>query len=241
MSFQTYYPEYQISKVLEPQELGLSLLKHLNSLSPNQVHRFNFLNTNNPDLITWSGGRAEANSFLMKLSISWSWLERELMLCPSPRGQNLYFISELGSEILTTDNVESYRKGHLLSSDGLDPVLIREVRPTYIRGSYDTAIFQAFKEVEVRLRNKAELADSFIGVKLAIKAFKPEGGILTDNGMEGGEKEARMALFSGTIGSFKNPTSHRYVGITDPHLVADIIRLANILLKIIDSTEKNIE
>jgi hypothetical protein len=38
--------------------------------------------------------------------------------------------------------------------DGLDPIIMSSVKPMFVRGEYDTAVFRAFKEVEVRVRNK---------------------------------------------------------------------------------------
>jgi hypothetical protein len=58
---------------------------------------------------------------------------------------------------------------------------------------------------------------------------------LTDIDAEEGEKSARMELFSGAIGSYKNPASHRDLNLSDPKEVADIIHLANQLLRIVDS------
>jgi uncharacterized protein (TIGR02391 family) len=116
-------------------------------------------------------------------------------------------------------------------------VLVRKVKPAFIRGDYDTAVFQAFKEVEVRVRKRAGLGSSDIGVSLMRKAFNPTDGILTDKTADKGEQVARMELFAGAIGTFKNPSSHRDVGLTDPREAADIIHLANTLIRILEIVE----
>jgi len=124
-----------------------------------------------------------------------------------------------------------------LPSEGLDPVLVRKVKQAFIRGDYDTAVFQAFKEVEVRVRKKAGLSNKDFGVLLMRKAFGPPSAPLVNKEADAGEQTARMELFAGALGTFKNPSSHRDVDFFDPKEVADIIHLANQLLRIVESIE----
>ena len=85
------------------------------------------------------------------------------------------------------------------------------------------------------MRAAAGFAAADIGTKLMRKAFDVESGPLTDKGTEPAERQARSDLFAGAIGSYKNPQSHRKVALDDPDEAADIIALANHLLRIVDS------
>jgi len=103
--------------------------------------------------------------------------------------------------------------------------------------NYDNAIFNACKVVEVYTRELSKLKDEEIGVSLMRKAFNPKSPILkySDNP---GEQEALMHLFSGFIGVFKNPQSHRFIEIKDPLTAFEVINFANHLCKILETTKQ---
>ena len=83
-----------------------------------------------------------------------------------------------------------------------------------MQGDYDAAVFQAFKQVEVAVRNAGNYDETDIGVPLMRKAFHADTGNLTDPNQQPAEKEAITHLFAGAIGSYKNPSSHREVDVT---------------------------
>lgn len=123
-----------------------------------------------------------------------------------------------------------------MATNALHPAIREDVGSLYHRGKYDTAVFEAMKAVEVAVRDASGLSDGLLGVKLMRAAFAPppNAGPLTDTSTEGGEQVARMELFAGAIGSYKNPHSHRNVDLVDPDEAAEIIMLANHLLRMVD-------
>jgi uncharacterized protein (TIGR02391 family) len=85
------------------------------------------------------------------------------------------------------------------------------------------------------VRDASGLGAKDIGAPLMRKAFDPRNGPLTDAGVDESEREARAHLFAGAISSYKNPHSHRNVALDSPDEAAEIIMLANHLLRIVDA------
>jgi len=232
--YEQIYPPVETVLELEPEELAPFVLKHLSQTDTSNLNKYNFTLGTDQDFINWAGRNGSA--VLERFVVAWMWLEKELFIAPKPgQSQDWAFITPRGLKVLKAQEFSTYRKDYLLPSEGLDPVLVRKVKPTFIRGDYDTAVFQAFKEVEIRVRNKAGMTDKDIGVPLMRKAFGPPAGPLVDRKADSGEQSAKMELFAGAIGTYKNPSSHRDVELSDPKEAADIIHLANELLRIVES------
>lgn len=229
--FKRIFPPIETAVELEPEELAIFVLKHLERMGDRSINRYNYTLGTSPEMGEYAGSHLEV--FKKRLMEAFIWLEREMFLAPRPGEQGDWkFITRRGERVLQEENFTAYAKESLLSLETLDPILARKVKSLFLRGDYDTAIFQAFREVEVRVRKAGKFSNSDYGVDLMRKAFNPTTGPLTNTKSEEAEKDAMSHLFSGAIGLFKNPVSHREIETT-PEFTADVIRVANCLLQII--------
>ena len=109
------------------------------------------------------------------------------------------------------------------------------------RGDYQTAVFCAFKEVEVAVAKHSDIKEK-TGTQLMREAFKASDakkptdavGPLTDTDAEYAEQEARAHLFAGAFGECRNPHSHKQIGLNAEDAV-HMLLLASYLLRIVDA------
>ena len=104
-----------------------------------------------------------------------------------------------------------------------------------LRGDYDTAVFQAFKEVEVAVRHACGWPSTKYGVDMMREAFRPNAGPLADKSRPEAEQIAERDLFAGAVGAYKNPHSHRHVGVPSAEEAGEMIVLAGHLLRIVEA------
>ena len=99
------------------------------------------------------------------------WLEREGLLAPKPGHMGDWrFITRAGHAVADAEDYTAFLKAKLFPQHA-DPVLRRTIKPLFMQGDYETAIFKAFKEVEVRVRARAGFGHEVLGRELMVKAF----------------------------------------------------------------------
>lgn len=191
---------------------------------------------------SWSRERVpDIHTLLERLSDAWAWLEAHALIGPHATNTKSEWsrLTTHGRDIAARPSAlpELWATERLAGS--LHPMLEEKVRPLFHLGDYETAAFAALKAVEVEVRRLAGFDDSTIGVSLMRGAFKPEGP-LADEAADPGERVALMELFAGAIGAFKNPASHRTVSFDDPIEAAEILQLADLLLRILTRIERRL-
>ena len=236
-SIHSLIPDHKILLELEPEDLAGIILEYFNS----QVTKKRGLAARG-NLISSEALRDYPSEYEIDIRYALvealAWLENQGLIAedPTQRSKDWPFITRRGRKLENRTAVEAYRKANLLPKELLHPVINHKAYPLFLRGEYDTAVFQAFKEVEVAVRNAGNYGKQDYGVKLMRQAFHPETGKLTDINQLPAEKDAILALFAGSIGIYKNPSSHRNIDMTAVEAVEAII-FASHLLKIVDSRQ----
>jgi uncharacterized protein (TIGR02391 family) len=225
------FPEPEQLLSLEPEELAWVVLEILQSMSDDELRQsanhHNFISTAS---MQYPRLRQEVMNVLVE---GWAWLQRECLLAPRPGASSDFMIlTRRAKQITSQGQMEVYRRANLLAGM-LHPRIERESKAAFLRGEYETAIFNAFKEVEVAVRTAGNFSLGDLGTALMEKAFKPQAGPLSDKTLPDAEQIGLRNLFSGAIAYYKNPGSHRHFP-TDPLEVAEALFFASLLLRIVD-------
>ena len=86
-----------------------------------------------------------------------TWLAREGLIAHDPEQPgDWHFITRRGKSMKKAADVRAYRDSAILPAKLLHPVIASRVQAAFIRGEYDVAAFQAFREVEVAIRRAGD-------------------------------------------------------------------------------------
>jgi len=227
--------DFDLLLELEPEELGGCILAYANTTSFSKREEILYKGFRHLlDLGNVPVGIRE--DVILALSEAWQWLEREGLVTPKVHSHG-FTITRRGQRLRSSADAAAYVASRSLPRNLLHPRLVQRVWSAVVRGDYETAIFQSFREVEISVREASALPSTEIGVALVRKAFDKNSGPLTLADEPEAEREALAHLFAGAIGRFKNPTGHRSVEYTLSD-AAEALTLASMLLRIIDQRLK---
>src|SRR3990167_244674 len=122
--YEQIYPPVETVLDMEPEELAPLVLKYLSESGRQKLNMHNFTVGTDPDFVKWVGDdHWRRQEVLQRLIVAWRWLEQELFIAPQPGNIDWAFITPRGLAVLESQDFETYQKGHLLPSEGLDPIL----------------------------------------------------------------------------------------------------------------------
>lgn len=223
-------PKPDVLLELEPEEIGVLVLSTL--YGDKTESAYNYCLGTSEEFARYADGfsREAVQKALME---GWTWLINEGLVARQPgETSERYFITRRGLKLKKSGNLKEYLETRTLAQD-LDPILEADVKPLFLRGNLDAAVFQAYREVEIRMRSAASLGNDIYGQALVTKCFHPESGTLVDINQEPAEREALYLLLRGAIGLYKNPQSHRNVESTVRE-ASVLINFADYLIKLVE-------
>lgn len=225
MAAMIWPPPVHEVKSLPVDELAVRLLRRLAQNSPgeNETHRGNVT------------GQCPAE-IAREFAEAYDWLVIHGLVSVNP-GDSIgwAFITRRGRRFAAEpQGLERLHAEERLDAD-LHPKIGTRARTQFLLGEPEAAVLIAMREVEITIRDLAQLSDELVGKALVQEAFK-EGGPLCDPTLGRGEQEAMLALFRGTLGTFKNPSSHREVDYGDATFASEVVLLADLLLRLLDRT-----
>ena len=227
------FPNPETLLALEPEELGGVVLEYLNA-------ERNPRNLVSPTTIAVHQAiegypQQYRRRITEALAEALTWLAREGLIAHDPEQPgDWHFITRRGRSMNKAADVKAYRDSAILPAKLLHPVIASRVQAAFLRGEYDVAVFQAFREVEVAVRSAGAYGAEAVGVTMIRDAFAPGKGPLTEGTLPRSEQESEMHLFAGAIGLFKNPHSHRSGVTHEPAEAVELLLFASHLLRRLD-------
>lgn len=191
VAFFPTFPDRDEAMAIAPEDLGyhaLAWLLNLERESPNTLHSRLFiavvlsqeLSRRSPGPAVRSGQEAYASdpAYAERLDEMWDWLLAERLIAHDPgQSQDFVRITAQGRQAAADPNFRERLRAVELLKRPLHPKL-EKVRRTFEEGDYDTAIHQAFKAVEVAVRDASGQSATAVGVDLVTQAFRKGTGLL---------------------------------------------------------------
>lgn len=183
--------------------------------------------------------RAKSGQIMEVLREAWYWLEKNMLIMPATgtNGANGWRVfTRAGRSLLQNPaNFSDYSRASKFPKELIHPAFREAVWLELARGDYDAAVFKAFRAVEIAVRDAGGYGAAMIGVDLMRNALSPGKGPLAKTSDHKGEQTGLMELFTGAMGTFKNPQSHRTVGLGDPIAAQQMVAYASWLMSVVES------
>ena len=150
----------------------------------------------------------------------------------------VFFPTKKGFQFLESEFKKVVKSWTILPSSYVHPDVMDKSFKLLAKRQFESAVLQAFKCIEIRIRKKTGFSKDEVGIKLIRKAFDPNKGILANQSIPIAEREAMANYIAGAYGFYKNPCSHRDVEMEFLEAFERIVIASNIL-KLVETAPLN--
>lgn len=150
---------------LEPEELGGVILSIL--VNDNGPHNpYNFINGLRQMDEVYPQQKVEAVG--RAIAEAWAWMSAQGLVARdyNQHGSEWCYVTRRGERVAAPPAFAEFRKAALLPRAMLHPQIEEQAWSNFIRGNYDTAVFEAFRAVEIAVRTAAGFAQGEHGVPM---------------------------------------------------------------------------
>lgn len=123
----------------------------------------------------------------------------------------------------------------------IHPKVLKASKKLFLNGHYPMAIFEAFKQVEIAVKEKSGIRDKF-GAALMQEVFSANTPILKINDgvkdSSNDEQKGFMMLFTGAQIGIRDPKGHYNIEQKDPKMTMQYIAFASLLCQMVDKSFK---
>jgi len=150
-----------------------------------------------------------------------------------------YYPTKKGFQVPEREFAKVVKRWTIIPSAYMHPEIMDRSFELMAKRQFESAVLQAYKCIEVKIREITNSSKDELGVRLIRKSFDPQKGKLTNFDLPVGEREALSNYIAGAYGLYKNPCSHRDVKMGFYEAFEKIVVASNILKIIEESTMDN--
>ena len=227
MPVREHFPKFEDIENSRPDDLGAEIVLDLQKKSSKEF----FSPSGYPlDLAKLYQQERPSPQFSSAVHEAINWALRELLLVRHPQSDHPSEGLTLSRRGLTftRGDIERLRLERILPDLLLHDRVRRVCLDIFNRGHHQAAVFEAFRILEVVIREAAGYGQDEFGKSMINDAFNEKtNGPLVDDTAPESEQRAMRFLMVGSNGLFRNPRGHRDVKLDDPKEAAELLIVAS--------------